>query len=109
MNSLIFVYPKLSIQLQTDSAERRVVYLRCFGATSAKPVELRGSWPGLRYLFQIYRVAFPLTKERGTSQTMVRGTRQPGLNIPCLELKGFGWGRLFCVSNTRSFGDIETL
>ena len=52
------------------------MYLRSFGSLSAKPLELRGSWPGLDFLNEIHRSAWPTTRHRSSVQLMKRGARQ---------------------------------
>ncbi len=54
---------------------RLVVYLRTFGAKSAKPIELRGHFPALGYLGEIHRRSWPSTKDRLTVATMTQGAR----------------------------------
>lgn len=83
MNSLLFLYPavadKLALAAEKAKSEgwthRLVVYLRTFGAKSAKPLELRGHYPALGYLGEIHRRCWPCTKDRLTAATMTQGTR----------------------------------
>eukprot|EP00435_Cladocopium_sp_Y103_P031833 s980_g8.t1 len=80
MNSLIFSFPPLAtifehIRGTSMGMSRAIVYLRTFGAASAKPLELRGSWPGLAYLFEIHRRAWGGTRDRQTNAVMDRGLR----------------------------------
>jgi hypothetical protein len=76
LGSLLFSMPRLQPHLAADNVKRKVIWLRSFGAVSAKPLELRGNWPGLHMLGEIHEHAYQLTRHRATEALMVVGKKK---------------------------------
>ena len=81
LNSKIFKFPELPL----ERAKRLVLYMRTFGALSAKPLEFMCDWQGSRHLRDIHQSMWDATATRATTKLMKQGPRYLG----CVDIVWF--------------------